>query len=102
MVDHTPGTWHWKRNQYSPSYAIQAHIIENDGGDIVATVSYLERPEHNNDFGEADTQLLAAAKDMLIALRDILWAVAGYGDFANDYPKEYAAAKAAIVKAEGI
>jgi hypothetical protein len=42
----------------------------------------------------------ADAKDLLEAMRALLWAVTGYGDFANDYPEEYAAAQAAVAKAE--
>jgi hypothetical protein len=40
-----------------------------------------------------------AATDLIQAMRDLLWAVTGYGDFANDYPEEYAAAKAALAEA---
>jgi hypothetical protein len=40
-----------------------------------------------------------ASKDLIEAMRNLLWAVTGYGDFANDYPKEYAAAKVALEKA---
>lgn len=90
MTAHTPAPWD---DSTGP-------LLGADGtpvGEQQYNVSLLDQLERIR----ADRALMCAAPDLLEALRSVLWAVTGYGDFANDYPEEYAAAKAAIAKAEG-
>lgn len=83
MSEHTPGPWYWKRDTYTQSLALAAHVIENHDGDVVALISYRERPATNNEHGEADARLIAEAPEMyqtMLALtRCLAWHVETQG-----------------------
>ena len=70
--------------------------IQGAGGEILAEVNLI----HRDGCGNANVNLIAAAPDLLSALRGLL----GYKGFACDCgipESEFDAARAAIAKAEG-
>lgn len=89
---HTPGPW--SVSKYGDDY----NITFNDAGNWLATVYYDDDPVAGRP--EADARMIAAAPDLLEALRDCL------GRFIEAFPAsaEYEPIKrgfAAIAKAEG-
>ena len=85
--EHTPGPWFYERD-------FDYYLIETEDGHAVVT------GKDNTEGNEADYRLIAAAPDLLEALRDM---VALVRDVAPQYAESTVAAnaRAAIAKAEG-
>ena len=83
MVKHTPGPWDYDMGDFS-IYAL------NDGMPIAA----IDNQQHGN---EADAQLIAAAPELLAALKAILTAEL----FSADARAALQAGRDAVAKAEG-
>lgn len=85
---HTPGPWAYRIGQHHTDF-----ILSN--GSVI---------EVEWRIAEANARLIAAAPDLLEALRDLVEATSG-GDMgmgtAIFFPREFDAARAAIAKAEG-
>jgi len=102
-MQHTPGPWFHKRDSYNEYGATVAHLIETEYEDVVATVSYRERDPRLNRHGEADAALIAAAPELLAALKGLIeYAAREIGmDPAEAVGGYFKPARDAIAKAEG-
>lgn len=83
MSTHTPGPWSARIDPHGKPH----YWIKTPGGFVIARVS---------GHGESDAALIAAAPEMLEALRNLL--VYDTGDMPGDYIE---AARGVIAKAEG-
>jgi hypothetical protein len=88
---HTPGPW--SRN-IKP--ATKYPTLFAGRNTHICTVSVSGLPP---ETVEANLLLIRAAPETLDALKGLLWAVTGFGDFEAQYPEEYAKARAAIARA---
>ncbi len=89
---HTPGPWH-AANANEPKI-LHAFVISNDDGfGIIATVN-LHRGKDAPSEGESNARLIAAAPDLLAALKAVV-------AIADRKTVEFDAARAAIAAAEG-
>lgn len=100
MSKHTPGPWIGAGPSFGdplPRYTTEIVTEwEGEGGEVLAIC---ELPLHHHDNeNEANARLIAAAPDLLKALRDLL---AEADDVIATCPLTRAAARAAIAKAEG-
>ena len=93
MTQHTPGPWVTDRNQHG-----ECHVMDEFGiaiADMAVDYSSIKKIEEH----EANARLIAAAPELLEALKDMLDghedACTGYGEGAADK------ARAAIAKATG-
>lgn len=103
---HTPGPWqigsrygNTKVEIADASYdrAICTVWTHQDEG---STVEF-EKRFQPLPCGAANARLIAAAPDLLAALKDLEWALTYFGDFELQYREETRAARAAIAKATG-
>jgi len=85
MAEHTPGPW-TIYDQTDPHHIKIKGQYADIGGAHVADI-----------LGEANARLIAAAPDLLAALKAFMHAD-GHDDFEDEWP----AARAAIAKAEGL
>jgi hypothetical protein len=97
MADFTPGPW-----RIVGGFTVNTYRVEAKDGSI-CTPCY-GRPERGTDL--ANARLIAAAPDLLAALKEVSKWLAAQRDFefGNATPEEYAAvesARDAIAKAEG-
>ena len=93
-TQHTPGPWTYKRDYTRPD-AI--------GGDYFYDICDADgKPLNIVVFGEANARLIAAAPDMLEALKDIVENLSMQAAMQRYAPGLLAAAHAAIAKAEGV
>lgn len=95
---HTPGPWCTHRNGFSSVY-IEARV----GGGMLQEVACCGPTNEGSDQQEANARLIAAAPELLDALRGLLALeeenLRGYDDI--DVCAEVQFARAAIAKAEG-
>lgn len=92
VVQHTPGPWEFSREdvENKPNYHF---IIEDTKGErVIATV-------HGND-GEANARLIAAAPELLEALKALTEHLTDKGGYST-HGSSFGVAKQAIAKAEG-
>jgi len=99
MSKHTPGEWYAKREGFSTVY-----VFSRIGGGLVQEVAACGPTNGGVDQQEANARLIAAAPDLLEALKKLLneCEQAGLTD-ARDFkwPQVTSLASAAIAKAEG-
>jgi hypothetical protein len=93
MHTHTPGPWRAERDPRG-----DFRIVYNDKGNWLAEVHSDGEPE----VAEADARLIAAAPELLAALKRAKDAIEFYGldDFDSTSEEELEAIDAAITKAE--
>jgi hypothetical protein len=92
MIKHTPGPWHYRRGDEWSHSVVTHHGTLPDGSQncwTVADINKMREPEH-----EANARLIAAAPELLEALKELL-----PGADAMGWNTEKA--RAAIAKAEG-
>lgn len=97
MSKHTPGPW-----QYSFEGGTVAFILESDGA-TVAKISVTENSTAHSTLA-ANARLIAAAPELLAALKDCVFWYANRDDELWPFekqPPEIQRAMAAIAKAEG-
>lgn len=93
MNNHTPGPWTFENDEESlDQWLVRAPSTDNN--DIVATVPKTGDSEYDNEVVYFNAHLIAAAPELLDALKCIL-AITDRNHVAWD------AARAAIAKAEG-
>lgn len=80
-MTHTPGPWIAAENLYSGAYA-PSWIIRKDAQVVIGSVS--AAPLHN-DQSEANARLIAAAPEMLAALRASLEIIDPTNQYADPY-----------------
>lgn len=104
MSGHTLGPWVYRPNDYDDWGTVRSVNPDEDGFHRhICKVNYVASPEalcehrkNGTDPAEADARLIAAAPDMLEALKNLV------NSFEKHRPKEYwDAARAAIARAEG-
>ncbi len=95
---HTAGPWFHLRDAYTSEGSTRAHLIEDEEGRILALVDYRERPVELNWRGKSDAALIAAAPDLLEALKDALRGLEVLDRGESTVAKQ---ARAAITKATG-
>lgn len=90
---HTPGPWH-------VGGKFDSIVYDADGCAIANATTY--HGKHADRAASENARLIAAAPDLLAALRDMVANyVDTYGDEGDDAPATVKAALAAIAKAEG-
>ena len=89
-TQHTPAPWYWSDNV--PDFPKNHCIIVDADGFTIAEPS---------PMGEADARLIAAAPELLIALRDLLEDAIALGICESNMSGSAVAARAAIAKATG-
>ena len=105
MSKHTPGPWA-KHNPSNPTQtALIVRELPNHKRTVVAVI-----PDHLQ-FGnaavtdwlemESNARLVAAAPELLDALRNLEWAASGVEYMETEYAEQLAQARAAIIKAVG-
>lgn len=100
MSKHTPGPWHWPHDSNDlcpvnpdPQHMAVSSILTADGG-----FGFLGRSSADTLAElDADRRLIAAAPDLLDALKTLLFAA----DDSQSYDAALVSARAAIAKAEG-
>lgn len=101
MSKHTPGPWELSEAEYKEGFGTYRRVEQVEQfGDVVASVCIRHTVNHTlNAAGDANARLIAAAPDLLEALKDMLDghedACTGYGEGSADK------ARAAIAKATG-
>jgi hypothetical protein len=108
-TQHTPGPWHVEKdttyrrpNDGEQTYDNDSPIRIADEGGWIAELAYINGPE------DADARLIAAAPDLLEALKEISGTAHNYADGSDPLPVPMVSARwlitvadAAIAKAEG-
>ena len=89
-AQHTPAPWYWADNV--PDFPKNHCIIVDADGFTIAEPS---------PMGEADARLIAAAPELLIALRDLLEDAIALGICESNMSGSAVAARAAIARATG-
>ena len=89
-TQHTPGPWYWSDNV--PDFPKTHCIIVDADGFTIAEPS---------PMSETDARLIAAAPDLLIALRDLLEDAVALGICESNMSGSAVAARAAIARATG-
>lgn len=89
-AQHTPGPWRTNIARRSDNGIVAAHIVAADGGNIAQVAIYDDVP----GLTEAHARLIAAAPELLEALREVV----AISDRKHD---AWDKAHAAIAKAEG-
>ena len=96
---HTPGPW--SRAPYINSHAQSLTVVDVEGSEVATVRGW----DGDGDHREADAHLIAAAPDLLEALRDVTDALAEHlSDLGRDHPEQaprVQRARAAIAKATG-
>ena len=91
---HTPGPWRFMTDSTGEYLAVFANV--QGGTKVICPVKIAD---------EADARLIAAAPDLLAALKEcsfrLATLVAASGDFSDVHAKALDAATAALAKAEG-
>lgn len=96
MSKHTPGPWHWQNGRLeavTPAWEARIACILNDDGCTVYRETYGAGVDAKTEQ-DANLQLIAAAPDLLKALKDVV-------RIADRKTVEFDAAREAIAKAEG-
>ena len=89
-TQHTPAPWYWSDNV--PDFPKNHCIIVDADGFTIAEPSRMS---------EADARLIAAAPELLIALRDLLEDAIALGIWESNMSGSAVAARAAIARATG-
>ena len=89
-IKHTPGPWFTHREGFSTVY-VEARI----GGGLIQEVAACGPTAEGHEQQEANARLIAAAPDLLEALKWVQRAV------VDDSPDMWASISSAIAKAEG-
>ena len=92
---HTPGPWTY---HYEPK--LNRHVVRAGFAGERGICSTYGAGAKSYECA-ANARLIAEAPETLDALKGLLWAVTGFGDFEAQYPEEYAKARAAIARATG-
>lgn len=103
MSSHTPGPWEWDAGDVGIEYAARYCQVYIDGGNtIICEVNEKPDGDSNRKEGHANARLIAAAPDLLMALKLLLVEVEESGNAqATDFGWKPAVegAHAAIAKA---
>lgn len=99
MSKHTPGTW---SDYYAKLAPVGSVAVWSDQGGMVRRVALCGTHEGIDlDEAEANARLIAAAPDLLEALKELVaYATDGLGSLSDDW-NVVKDARAAIAKAEG-
>lgn len=98
-TNHTPGPWHWGQNAYQKDHG-QYTIGLGAPDDLCpeAGISGCRPGDYTNEYmsvggicTEADARLIAAAPDLLAALKKIAHATKNIGESKFRHPEEYRA-----------
>lgn len=106
---HTPGPWFSWRNSSNEMYTISTAEteIENDdefeetGEDLTVAGVWLGEEEDAEDVAKANARLIAAAPELLAALKTLIEPCACYGRNQGNHGVSCEIARAAIAKAVG-
>jgi len=97
---HTPGPWRVEDETELGGFAVYAEY-NGQFGRKTAIICSRNRWEHQAAASLANARLIAAAPDLLSALRDLAVVVSGYPMSGMDAEARLQAAYAAIARAEG-
>ncbi len=100
MTAHTPGPWHVQDGTYHPYSPIPVIGSHRDKQNVPATIASVATRNILSGEAEANAALIAAAPELLAALRDLTVPLSR-GWIVSDMTLRLEAARAAIAKAEG-
>jgi hypothetical protein len=103
-LGHTPGPWRWESNEHEPEFG---HLWSATSAKTILSEQYQGNGAHGLQIAPADARLIAAAPELLEALRAIMGRTAGLLDALDTQElwrklgPEYRQAERAIARAEG-